>query len=148
MDASAGLGIIHRRGAGRIRHIHTPALWLQRAHQDGLLVAQKVDGAENVADLGTKHVDRPTFVKMLTKCGMVALPGRSRMAFRAALASEPKISTAELDANEVEAVDPLHYQCQSSSQANEQNYTDLFMIGVLELQRRASRHAGRAGPPE
>ena len=29
LDASAGIGIAQRRGAGRIRHIATPTLWLQ-----------------------------------------------------------------------------------------------------------------------
>ena len=30
LDASAGIGIAQRRGAGRIRHISTPTLWLQQ----------------------------------------------------------------------------------------------------------------------
>ena len=29
LDATAGIGLASRRGAGRIRHIHAPALWLQ-----------------------------------------------------------------------------------------------------------------------
>eukprot|EP00959_Pyramimonas_sp_CCMP1952_P119366 2495595-Pyramimonas_sp.AAC.1 len=32
-DATAGKGIAERRGVGRVRHLHTPLLWLQRAVQ-------------------------------------------------------------------------------------------------------------------
>jgi hypothetical protein len=83
MDASAGLGVIHRRGAGRIRHIHTPSLWLQRAHQNGVVLAVKWPGVDNVADLGTKHVEVSLINKFLTKCGFVKLGGRSEFAFKA-----------------------------------------------------------------
>ena len=69
MDASAGLGITHRRGAGRIRHIHTPALWIKRAHQVGHVLAEKLDGKDNVADLGTKHVEAPVLQKLMPRCG-------------------------------------------------------------------------------
>ena len=56
IDASACLGIAQRRGAGQIRHIATPTLWLQQAVSDGRLVVTKVKGDINPADLGTKHV--------------------------------------------------------------------------------------------
>ena len=113
MDASAGLGIIHRRGAGRIRHIHTPALWLQRAHQDGLVVARKVDGVNNMADLGTKHEDRQTLMKLVAKCGLVALQGRSQMALKAAL------HRGEATDFECEVVNPFHYHNDCLSRATE-----------------------------
>eukprot|EP00959_Pyramimonas_sp_CCMP1952_P374960 7852499-Pyramimonas_sp.AAC.1 len=32
-DATAGKGIAERRGVGRVRHLHAPLLWLQRAVQ-------------------------------------------------------------------------------------------------------------------
>ena len=31
-DASAALGIVMRRGVGKVRHIRTQSLWLQEAH--------------------------------------------------------------------------------------------------------------------
>ena len=34
-DATAGAGIANRRGVGRVRHLHTPTLWIQRHVQDG-----------------------------------------------------------------------------------------------------------------
>ena len=38
VDATAGIGIASRKGAGRIRHIATPTLWLQRLVNDGSVV--------------------------------------------------------------------------------------------------------------
>ena len=56
LDASAGIGVAQRRGAGRIRHIATPTLWLQKAVSEGKVKVGKVAGTENPADLGTKYV--------------------------------------------------------------------------------------------
>ena len=39
LDASAGRGIAVRRGAGRIRHIATPTLQVQKLTQDGIVQA-------------------------------------------------------------------------------------------------------------
>eukprot|EP00973_Karenia_brevis_P080681 11193847-Karenia_brevis.AAC.1 len=37
MDASAGKAIARRRGAGDIRHIATPTLWIQKVVFDGII---------------------------------------------------------------------------------------------------------------
>ena len=87
VDATAGLGIASRRGAGRIRHIACPALWLQQAVQDGRVRLRKVAGAKNPADLGTKFVDRATILRALNQCGFVALSGRSQQSLRAEVAA-------------------------------------------------------------
>ena len=55
LDATAGRAIAMRRGAGRIRHIATPTLWLQRLVINGDIKMTRVDGSDNCADLGTKH---------------------------------------------------------------------------------------------
>ena len=80
-----GIGIASRRGAGRIRHIATPTLWLQRAVSDGKILISKVPGDQNPADLGTKHLDRKTIERVWTQCGFVAIKGRSNIALKAAL---------------------------------------------------------------
>ena len=85
VDATAGIGIASRRGVGRIRHIHTPSLWLQRAVHDGRVAMAKVAGAENPADLGTKHVDHKVIEMALGKCGFVLLSGKSALALKAAV---------------------------------------------------------------
>ena len=56
VDACAGRGIAVRRGPGRIRHIVTPTLWVQKLTQDGNVNSTKIPGISNPADLGTKHL--------------------------------------------------------------------------------------------
>ena len=82
MDASAGRGICMRRGAGRIRHIATPTLWIQKHVQDGTVVTKKVPGKDNLADLGTKHLDSKTLIDLTTRCGFVFMEGKSSLALK------------------------------------------------------------------
>ena len=56
-DASAALGIIHRKGLGRTRHIDTGLLWIQQTAAEKRLEYAKVLGAENPADLMTKYLN-------------------------------------------------------------------------------------------
>ena len=53
-DSSAAKGLASRRGAGGVRHIATPALWLQDAVESKRLDLRKLPGKVNAADLGTK----------------------------------------------------------------------------------------------
>ena len=85
MDATAGLGIASRRGAGRIRHISTPTLWLQRAVQEGKVRLAKCPGKTNPADLGTKHVERSIIDTAFKMMSFVRLTGKSAVALRAAV---------------------------------------------------------------
>ena len=87
VDATAGLGMASRRGAGRIRHIACPTLWLQQAVQDGRVHLKKVAGSKNPADLGTKFVDKTTIRRALHQCGFVALSGRSQQSLRVEVAA-------------------------------------------------------------
>ena len=54
-DASAALGIIHRKGLGRTRHIDTGLLWIQQTAAEKRLAYYKVLGTDNPADLMTKY---------------------------------------------------------------------------------------------
>ena len=56
-DASAALGIINRRGLGKIRHIDNGLLWIQQTAAEKRLKFHKVLGKNNPADLYTKHLD-------------------------------------------------------------------------------------------
>ena len=84
LDASAGIGIAQRRGAGRIRHIATPTLWLQKAVYDGKVRVSKVPGKDNPADLGTKYLGRKEIDKIWKQCGFYLATGASKIALRAA----------------------------------------------------------------
>ena len=50
-DASAALGIIHRQGLGKVRHLDTNALWVQQAARAKLISYVKILGTRNPADM-------------------------------------------------------------------------------------------------
>ena len=50
VDASATIGVIHRRGLGKIRHLDVEALWLQQAVYENKLKIAKIRGEDNIAD--------------------------------------------------------------------------------------------------
>ena len=47
VDANAALGIIERRGVGRVRHLDVGTLWLQEQQLRKVLEMQKVEGLKN-----------------------------------------------------------------------------------------------------
>jgi hypothetical protein len=53
-DSTAALGIIERRGVGRLRHLKLRLLWLQQVRRSQEAEFHHVGTAENVADIGTK----------------------------------------------------------------------------------------------
>ena len=57
MDSDAGRSLATRMGVGKQRHIQTRWLWLQERVRGGELQVRRVDGEQNVSDLGTKHLD-------------------------------------------------------------------------------------------
>eukprot|EP00971_Amphidinium_carterae_P234391 4650869-Amphidinium_carterae.1 len=83
-DATAASGIAHRGGAGRVRHIECATLWLQRRVTTNRIELRYRRGHDNVADIGTKHLDAKTLWKHLTALGYVELTGRSKMSLVAA----------------------------------------------------------------
>ena len=82
LDATAGRAVAMRTGAGRIRHIATPTLWLQRLVINGDIKMTRVGGNDNCADVGTKHLDYQTMNRHLKFCGMRFAEGRSRNALQ------------------------------------------------------------------
>ena len=85
VDATAGIGIASRRGVGRIRHLHTPSLWLQRAIHKGRIAMDKIKGKDNPADVGTKHVTAEGILQMWRTCGFRLMTGQSDKALKAAV---------------------------------------------------------------
>ena len=55
-DSAAALGIIGRRGLGKVRHLETGYLWLQDLVAKKKIGVAKVKGTDNPADLGTKYL--------------------------------------------------------------------------------------------
>ena len=53
VDATAGIGIMSRRGLGKIRHMDVNGLCLQLAVKDNQVSLSKVDTKDKFGDLGT-----------------------------------------------------------------------------------------------
>jgi len=54
-DASAALGAVKRRGAGKLRHVHVGMLWVQEKAADEEIIYKKIEGPKNPADMLTKY---------------------------------------------------------------------------------------------
>ena len=54
-DASAAVGIVMRRGLGKVRHIDLSQLWLQEKVASGKVKIHKVKSQDNKSDLLTKY---------------------------------------------------------------------------------------------
>ena len=59
-DVSAALGIIHRHGLGKTRHIDTSLLRIQEMAASKRLKCMKTLGKENPAELFSKYLDNKT----------------------------------------------------------------------------------------
>ena len=70
VDASAAVGIIQRRGLGKLRHVHTQDLWSQEAVRRGAFTIRRIDGSTNTSDIGTKPLGRALMEKHLLTMGM------------------------------------------------------------------------------
>ncbi len=66
-DSTASMGICHRQGLGKLRHIDVRTLWLQQKVRRGEVELRKIKGTENPADLLTKHLSSPAVVEELLK---------------------------------------------------------------------------------
>ena len=77
VDASAAIGITQRKGLGKLRHLDTQSLWIQDAVRTKRVGVEKVPGTDNVADIGTKHLDGPNLDKLLKKLGVEFRDGRA-----------------------------------------------------------------------
>ena len=57
IDASTALGIIGRRGVGRVRHLEVGSVWIQEQQLKRIVDMFKVPALENPADLITKRLN-------------------------------------------------------------------------------------------
>ena len=84
VDATALKAIASRRGVGRVRHLHTPVLWIQEVVARRELTIAKVPGCENPADLGTKHLAQREMHECMRRAGCRIVGGRSRLTLNVA----------------------------------------------------------------
>ena len=83
-DSASAKGILSRRGAGKIRHLDTPLLWVQQRVARKQLKVNKVAGATNVADIGTKILDGPRIKELIQLMSMKIIGGQSKLVLKAA----------------------------------------------------------------
>ena len=79
-DASAAIGIVRRAGLGKLRHLNVRDLWVQDQVKRELLGIEKVAGAENPADMATKHLNADLMMKHLKRMGFKTGGGRAKSA--------------------------------------------------------------------
>ena len=77
VDASAALGVIQRKGIGKISHLHTGALWLQEQQVKNVFSFKKINGTASPADWFTKHLSREAMDKYSVMLGAEKIEGRS-----------------------------------------------------------------------
>ena len=76
-DSSAALAIAKRKGAGKLRHIHVSALWIQDIQYREGATYMKVLGSENPADLMTKYLTGDKADNAIDKMSQVVQEGRA-----------------------------------------------------------------------
>ena len=79
-DSAAALGITHRAGIGKVRHLRTQGMWVQEVRSGGRLSYKKVLGAKNPADVLTKHVPGELLERHLESVGTESRHGRAETA--------------------------------------------------------------------
>ena len=78
-----------RLGVGKVRHLDTSLLWIQSKVREGDITVQKIEGANNCADIMTKYVDRPLLQRLLQRMSLSVETGRAE--------SAPQLVTSFID---------------------------------------------------
>ena len=76
-DATAAIGIVRRRGLGRIRYLDVSDLWVKDKMNSGATRLCKIQGALNPADMCTKHVERAIIQEHLPRLNLQSEHGRA-----------------------------------------------------------------------
>jgi len=79
-DSSAALGICHRSGVGRVRHLDVAQLWIQERVKMSDFRLHKCLGIQNPADVLTKHVGRTDLDAQLPRLNIQRCEGRASSA--------------------------------------------------------------------
>ena len=77
VDSSAAIGIAHRRGNGKLRHVKVGSLWIQELVEEEEILMCKVPGAENIAAILTKRVGASLLDKHAANMGIFFPSGRA-----------------------------------------------------------------------
>ena len=78
VDSSAALGVVGRKGCGKLRHVRVGQLWVQQLAEGEELSYRKICGEDNPADLFTKHLNRNRIDYLLDLLGLKDESGRAK----------------------------------------------------------------------
>ena len=81
-DSSAALGVVHRKGSGKLRHIKVSTLWVQDKRESGDIQYQKVEGSLNPGDLMTKHLGAKIIQRHSKAVSLEVREGRAEASLR------------------------------------------------------------------
>ena len=107
-DASAALGVVRRKGLGKLRHIETNFLWVQDVAAGKKIEYVKQPGSENPADICTKHVSH---VLCETHCKFMACDfpeGKSNQGLSISLLEDIAAQNVETETWRREDLGSLH----------------------------------------
>ena len=79
VDSSAALGVVARKGAGKLRHVRVGQLWVQQKSETGELNYKKIKGTCNPADLMTKALVADDITRHMEFAGQELRHGRADM---------------------------------------------------------------------
>ena len=82
VDSSAAIGVAHRKGNGKLRHVKVGLLWTQQRVEEGELHVKKVHGEENPGDLCTKNLSVEKVEKHMEMMNFAYKEGRAESSLR------------------------------------------------------------------
>ena len=83
-DSSAAIGISHRRGLGKVKHMHTQFLWVQERLRSGDFQLHKERTDRDRVDLMTKYLTRSVMDKFVQMIGYRISSGSNTLALSSA----------------------------------------------------------------
>ena len=77
VDSSAALGVVRRKGNGKLRHVKVGKMWIQEKEESGELMFAKVKGELNPSDLMTKGLCAKIMGGHMERIGQEVRGGRA-----------------------------------------------------------------------
>ena len=82
--SAAALGVVKRKGCGKLRHVRVGQLWIQEKESIGELGYKKVKGEANPADAGTKYLSESKMVQFMETVLQEPVGGRAETSLKVA----------------------------------------------------------------
>ena len=80
VDSTAAIGVVSRRGCGKLRHVRIGDLWIQERVEEGELGIEKVHGEWNPADMMTKGLPEAKMQRFMEMTNQDVEGGRAKEA--------------------------------------------------------------------